>query len=48
MDGCKIYTTAEIVIGIIPAHSFLRTFDPQTGYPELEVVSPTQIKEPES
>lgn len=48
MDGCKVYTTAEIVIGIIPNYSFLRTFDPQTGYPELEVVSPPQKKEPES
>lgn len=40
MDGCKIYTTAEIVIGIIADYSFLRTFDPETGYPELEVLSP--------
>lgn len=39
MEGCKVYTTAEIVIGIIPNCSFLRTFDPQTGYPELEIVS---------
>lgn len=46
MEGCKIYTTAEIVIGIIPACSFLRTFDPQTGYPELEVVSPPQNRSP--
>lgn len=44
MDGCKIYTTAEIVIGIIADCSFLRTFDPQTGYPELEVV-PANTKE---
>ena len=48
MNGCKVYTTAEIVIGIIPNCSFLRTFDPQTGYPELEVASPPQKKEPES
>lgn len=49
LDGCKIYTTAEIVIGIIPNCSFLRTFDPRTGYPELEVVySPPEKKEPES
>lgn len=48
MDGCKVYTTAEIVIGIIPNCSFLRTFDPQTGYPELEVASPLHKKEPES
>ncbi len=48
MNGCKVYTTAEIVIGIIPNCSFLRTLDPQTGYPELEVASPPQKKEPES
>lgn len=45
MEGCKVYTTAEIVIGLIPKCSFLRTFDPQTGYPELEVVSPIIKKE---
>jgi predicted DNA-binding protein with PD1-like motif len=39
MEGCRIFTTAEIVIGIIPDCTFLRTLDPQTGYPELEVVS---------
>ncbi len=38
MEGCKIYTTAEIVMGILPDCIFLRTFDPQTGYPELEIV----------
>lgn len=42
MDGCKVYTTAEIVIGIISDCTFLRTFDPETGYPELEVVSTPQ------
>ena len=42
MDGCKVYTTAEIVIGIISDCTFLRTFDPETGYPELEVVSTTK------
>lgn len=47
MDGCKIYTTAEIVIGIMPEYSFLRTFDPETGYPELEVVSPPQKRKQE-
>jgi len=39
MDGCKVYTTVEIVLGIIPNHSFFRKLDPLTGYPELEVVS---------
>jgi uncharacterized protein len=46
MDGCKIYTTAEIVMGIIPDYSFLRTFDPKTGYPELEVISSPQKRSP--
>jgi predicted DNA-binding protein with PD1-like motif len=38
MDGNCIYTTAEIVLGIVPGVSFRRIFDPQTGYPELEIV----------
>ncbi len=37
LEGCKIYTTAEIVIGICAGTQFLRTFDPETGYPELEI-----------
>lgn len=43
MEGCKIYTTAEVIIGIISNCSFLRTLDSQTGYPELEIV-PQQTK----
>mgnify|MGYP001797001503 CR=1 FL=1 len=38
-DGCIIYTTAEIVIGIAENFSFQRNFDEQTGFNELEVVS---------
>ena len=38
-DGCIIYTTAEIVIGIAQNFSFQRSFDEQTGFNELEVVS---------
>ncbi len=37
LEGCRIYTTAEIVIGVLPQYRFLRSFDPQSGYPELEV-----------
>ncbi|WP_415719394.1 PPC domain-containing DNA-binding protein [Maridesulfovibrio sp.] len=39
LEGSRIYTTAEIVLGIFPEYSFLRTFDPDTGYPELEIKS---------
>ncbi|MGD1909711.1 MAG: PPC domain-containing DNA-binding protein [Rivularia sp. (in: cyanobacteria)] len=38
-DGCIIYTTAEIVIGIAENFSFYRSLDEQTGFNELEVVS---------
>ena len=38
MDGCKVYTTAEIVVGIMPEYEFRRPFDHQTGFPELGVV----------
>ena len=37
LEGCQVYTTAEIVIGILAEVSFLRTVDGQTGYPELEI-----------
>ncbi|MBD2771983.1 PPC domain-containing DNA-binding protein [Iningainema tapete] len=38
-NGCIIYTTAEIVIGISEEHTFLRTVDTETGYQELEVIT---------
>jgi hypothetical protein len=37
MEGCRIYTTAEIVLGLLPGARFSRPYDPQTGYPELAV-----------
>ena len=39
MDGSEIYTTAEIVLAELDSLRFLRTFDPQTGYPELDIQS---------
>lgn len=38
VDGCIIYTTAEVVIGVSEEYSFMRTVDRQTGYKELEVI----------
>lgn len=43
LDGCIIYTTAEIVLGDSPNHTFLRTFDQQTGFNELEVNSNSKV-----
>ncbi|HEY9672386.1 MAG TPA: PPC domain-containing DNA-binding protein [Waterburya sp.] len=37
VEGCIIYTTAEIVIGSSEEFIFLRTVDEQTGYQELEI-----------
>lgn len=37
LDGCTIYTTAEIVIGEAHGLSFSRELDSRTGYPELHI-----------
>ena len=37
LEGCEIYTTAEIVIGVLPNVRFSRILDARTGYPELEI-----------
>lgn len=37
LAGCKIYTTAEILIGVMPSLSFVREPDPTFGYRELVV-----------
>ena len=37
LQGCKIYTTAELIIGILPSLSFKREYDPLTGYRELRI-----------
>ena len=37
LDGCRVYTTAEIVLGELPALEFRRETDATFGYPELVV-----------
>lgn len=37
MPGSQIYTTAEVVLGIIPDVIFKREHDNQTGYKELKI-----------
>ena len=37
LEGCLIYTTAEIVIGTSEDFIFMRTLDEKTGYKELEI-----------
>jgi len=37
MEGCLIYTTAEIVIGVLPDLKFLREYDQASGYRELMI-----------
>lgn len=38
LDGSLIYTTAEIVMGILPGVRFERAVDPATGYLELAII----------
>ncbi|MBD3882575.1 DNA-binding protein [Phormidium tenue FACHB-886] len=42
MNGSLIYTTAEIVIGVLPNLSFKRELDPATGYRELTIYATTK------
>ncbi len=37
LDGCRVYTTAEIVLGELPELEFTRPPDPVTTYRELHV-----------
>ena len=37
MAGCMVRTTAELVLGVDDTVVFSRVFDPQTGYPELNI-----------
>ena len=37
LDGCKIYTTAELLIGVMPSLTYIREPDPTFGYRELVV-----------
>ncbi len=43
VKGCEIYTTAEIVIGVLPTVRFTRERDVQTGYAELKF-RPASVK----
>ncbi|MBP7693469.1 MAG: DNA-binding protein [Anaerolineales bacterium] len=37
LAGNQVYTTAEVVIGVLPGRRFGRTPDPATGYLELDI-----------
>jgi uncharacterized protein len=37
VDGCQIYTTVELVIGILPELTFARKPDDRTGFLELAI-----------
>ena len=39
LDGCEIYTTAEILIAELPDHQFSREKDKLTGFAELVIKS---------
>lgn len=37
LPGCLIYTTAEVIIGVLPHLQFKREYDAATGYRELAI-----------
>ncbi|MBC8111541.1 MAG: DUF296 domain-containing protein, partial [Verrucomicrobia bacterium] len=39
-EGNLIYTTAEILLGIMPEYNFKREHDPESGYKELRITKP--------
>jgi uncharacterized protein len=36
--GCEVYTTLELVIGLLPDTTFQRVVDQETGFKELSVI----------
>lgn len=36
-DGSSVYTTAEVLLGILPSYQFTRELDPKSGYRELVI-----------
>ncbi|WP_232064946.1 PPC domain-containing DNA-binding protein [Rhodocytophaga rosea] len=39
VEGCLVYTTAEIILGVLPDLRFARELDEASGYKELKVYS---------
>ena len=37
VPGCRVRTTAEVLLGLLPSWSFTREHDAATGFPELRV-----------
>ena len=46
LDGCRVYTTAEIVLAELPDLNFTRAPDPQTTYQELRIERATKATKP--
>lgn len=46
LDGSTVYTTAEIVLTVLPGLRFTRAPDPQTGFKELVVEAAPSPAEP--
>jgi uncharacterized protein len=41
--GCEVYTTLELVIGLLPDKLFQRVLDPDTGFKELRAISQAKL-----
>jgi len=45
LEGCIVYTTAEVVLGTEPQFIFERELDPETGWRELKIQSAQRNRE---
>lgn len=38
LSGCRVRTTAEVLLAVLPGHRFERRIDAVTGYAELDIL----------
>lgn len=43
--GCKVRTTAELLLALLPGHAFSRETDPRTGFAELVIRAAAQQRD---
>ncbi|MFT3956513.1 MAG: DNA-binding protein [Piscinibacter sp.] len=41
LSGCRVRTTAEVLLAVLPGHRFERRVDAATGYAELDILKNT-------
>lgn len=45
VNGCEVYTTLELVIGVLSHVTFQREFDQVTGFKELKIIREESVQQ---